>query len=828
MNVDTTKALSDEVVEFIDDSNQQQNKQVNKETIDLIKDRVNLVDLVEKYVNLKKNGSRHVGLCPFHEEKTPSFYVKANHYHCYGCNEHGDVFDFLQRHLSLSFPEALDTLASDYGISRINSITSTERKNLHDSIKRKREEESKKLAVRRKIAADEAKMIWNSSNVEPQNTKQHRYLEKKGISPIGVRFGKNQQGYESIIIPIKNPQGELRSLQFISVDDDGKVYKNFLLNGEKQGNYFETSEVVDGKPFFISEGYATAVSVHECSRTSVIAAMDSGNLLSVVEILSQKYPNSEITITADGPSEKSNTGQEKAEEAAKIYGCKVVIPLFPKGKELNSEGKLYTDFNDLHQACGVEEVKSQLTDNGRTIISPQKEDLKNIDQGVILKGIPKKITDMASLNKRFAQLEAPGQPCVLINRIDAQPILESDFKRRLSSEVVCVGVNNSGNPIYISASKYWQGNSRKCIYKKIVFTNAPVDDSTYNLFTGFGVEPRKGSCEKILKHIKEVICYGCQIKYNAFLNLLSWQIKNVGKPSRIIVVLKSKEQQSGKGIFLLDVLSVIWGESGFTTSDIGQIVTRFNDTIKGKSYIYLDEALFSGDRKSADAIKSLATCTRMGVETKGIPTVQFPIAVNLFLATNHDDAAFVEESDARYWILEVSSDKVGDTNYFEDLYEEIENGGREAFMDYLVCLDISGFVPHRDIPKDNEAKEEMISNSINPYDARKWLEECMEFEMLLGHKKSSTETPYEEKDLPWFPWKSGEELVNGVFFAAYKEWQKSVKSSIEPKPTAPKQFGELLNKVGFELRIVRQRRRTLPPIDTCQELLKKMVKKNGK
>ncbi|MEC7839046.1 MAG: CHC2 zinc finger domain-containing protein [Chlamydiota bacterium] len=828
MNIDSAKAVGGKVVKLIGESSQQRNKQVDKETIDLIKDRVNLVDLVEKYVDLKKNGSWHVGLCPFHDEKTPSFFVEANHYHCYGCNEHGDVFDFLQRHLNLSFTEALDTLASDYRISRISSMSPTERKDVHDSIKRKREEENKALTERREAAADEAKKIWNSSSIEPENEKQQRYLYKKGIFPKGIRFGKNPEGYESIIIPIKNLQGELRSLQFISVDDEGRVYKYFLSNGEKQGNYFATDEITNAKSFFVAEGYATAISVHECSKTPVIAAMDSGNLLSVVEILSQKYPNSEITITADGPNEKSNTGQEKAEEAAKIYGCKVVLPLFPVGKELNREGKLYTDFNDLHQACGVEEVKNQLTNSSRTVITPQKEDLKNIDQEVILNGIPKKITDMASLDKRFAQLEAPGQPCVLINRIDAQPISESDFKRRLSSEVVCIGVDNSGNPIYISASKYWQGNSRKCVYKKIVFTNNPVDDSTYNLFAGFGVEPRKGSCEKILKHIEEVICYGCQIKYNAFLNLLSWQIKNVGKPSRIIVVLKSKEQQSGKGILLLDVLSVIWGESGFTTSDIGQIITRFNDTIRGKSYIYLDEALFSGDRKSSDAIKSLATCTRMGVETKGIPIVQFPIAVNLFLATNHDDAAYVEESDARYWILEVSPHRVDDTNYFEDLYEEIVNGGREAFMDYLLSLEISGFVPIRDVPKDNEAKEEMIRNSINPYDARKWLEECMEFEMLLGCKKDSTGVLYKQSDLPWFPWKSGEELVNGVFFEAYKEWQKSVKSSIQPRPTASKQFGVLLNKVGFKLRIEGQRRRTIPPIDTCKELLKKMVKKNGK
>lgn len=463
-------------------------------------------------------------------------------------------------------------------------------------------------------------------------------------------------------------------------------------------------------------------------------------------------------------------------------------------------------------------------------INVELEDLKGKIQNeeVIIDGIPKKITDMQSLDHRFAQLEAPGQPCVLINRLDSQPISQSDFKSRLSGEVIVIGTDTNSNPKYVSASKFWIGNSKKRIYKKIVFTNSSVDDSTYNLFSGFGIKPKKGNCEKILNHIKEVICSNDEINNDAFLKLLAWQLQNIGKPSRIITALKSTAQQAGKGCLLSDILAVIYGNAGFVTSEIGQIVTRFNDTIRGKAYIFLDEALFSGDRKAANAIKSLATCTRMGVETKGIPTVQFPIAVNLFLATNHDDAAHIEESDARYWILEVSPHKVGNTAYFKDLYEEIENGGREALMDYLLSIDISNFIPSRDIPKYNAAKEAMIRNSINPYDARKWLEECCDTGMLLGYKKDQNSVlSYENSNLPWEPWKKGVVYENGIFFTAYKEWQKSIKSPISARPTPLNKFGELLNIVGLIQTIEGGKRwRKLPSIEECLKSLHEVGRKS--
>ncbi|MBW2712260.1 MAG: DNA primase [Deltaproteobacteria bacterium] len=83
-----------------------------------IRDRTNIVDLIGRYVTLKKAGANHKGLCPFHNEKSPSFNVNSDRqiFHCFGCGEGGDVIGFLMRHENLSFPEAARSLAGELGI----------------------------------------------------------------------------------------------------------------------------------------------------------------------------------------------------------------------------------------------------------------------------------------------------------------------------------------------------------------------------------------------------------------------------------------------------------------------------------------------------------------------------------------------------------------------------------------------------------------------------------------------------------------------------------------------------------------------------------------
>lgn len=89
-----------------------------KESLETLRQRVNLVEVLETHLELKRSGAAYKALCPFHDEKSPSFMIQKgdSHYHCFGCGAHGDAIQFLMAHQKLSFHEAVETLAQKFGV----------------------------------------------------------------------------------------------------------------------------------------------------------------------------------------------------------------------------------------------------------------------------------------------------------------------------------------------------------------------------------------------------------------------------------------------------------------------------------------------------------------------------------------------------------------------------------------------------------------------------------------------------------------------------------------------------------------------------------------
>src|ERR1700726_4709711 len=90
----------------------------SKESLESLRQQVNLVELLSSYVDLKRTGSTYKGLCPFHDEKSPSFIIQKgdSHYHCFGCGAHGDAIQFLMTHVKMSFLESVESLAQRFHV----------------------------------------------------------------------------------------------------------------------------------------------------------------------------------------------------------------------------------------------------------------------------------------------------------------------------------------------------------------------------------------------------------------------------------------------------------------------------------------------------------------------------------------------------------------------------------------------------------------------------------------------------------------------------------------------------------------------------------------
>ena len=149
---------------------------IPEETIEAIRNRIDIVDLVGRYVALKQAGRSFKGLCPFHHEKTPSFHVnpQLGIFHCFGCAAGGNAFAFLMRHDNLTFPEAVRSLARDCGIE-----VPEERSDVEAGIGR-----------RLRAACEVAERFYRDALKSVEGAAARAYLAKRGLDDEQVaRFG---------------------------------------------------------------------------------------------------------------------------------------------------------------------------------------------------------------------------------------------------------------------------------------------------------------------------------------------------------------------------------------------------------------------------------------------------------------------------------------------------------------------------------------------------------------------------------------------------------------------------------------------------------------
>ena len=179
--------------------------------------RIDVVDVIDKRVTLKKAGANYVACCPFHEEKTPSFTVSPSKqfYHCFGCGEHGSAISFLIEYEGLTFIEAINELANSIGLKVPNEAPqkkeiSNEYLNLEEVVKIANIFYQKKLR---------------------ESSKAITYLKSRGLTgEIAKEFsiGYAPEGWQNLKIPFKEYESEiLIKAGLVVKNDNGKYYDRF-------------------------------------------------------------------------------------------------------------------------------------------------------------------------------------------------------------------------------------------------------------------------------------------------------------------------------------------------------------------------------------------------------------------------------------------------------------------------------------------------------------------------------------------------------------------------------------------------------------------------
>lgn len=185
--------------------------------------RVDITDVVGRYVNLRKGGANLLGLCPFHNEKSPSFTVSPakQFYHCFGCGAHGTAITFLIEHTGASFPEAVRTLASSVGLSVPQEIRSPRQT---QADRRRREEVSRHQQLLDAAQAHYVRLLKGSEHAI-------NYLKQRGLTGqtaalFGLGWsGTDRRGLAQVFSDYEDPL--LVECGLVIASEDGRRYDRF-------------------------------------------------------------------------------------------------------------------------------------------------------------------------------------------------------------------------------------------------------------------------------------------------------------------------------------------------------------------------------------------------------------------------------------------------------------------------------------------------------------------------------------------------------------------------------------------------------------------------
>lgn len=232
------------------------------------------------------------------------------------------------------------------------------------------------------------------------------------------------------------------------------------------------------------------------------------------------------------------------------------------------------------------------------------------------------------------------------------------------------------------------------------------DHSLFNIWPGWGIEPKKGDVKPFLKLIDHIFTGVEDEAKQWFLSWCAYPIQHPGAKLFSSAVLHGIRHGTGKSLIGY-TLGKIYGQN-FTEINQLDLHNSFNEWAEGKQFVMGDDVTGSNKRQDADFLKKLITQRELRVNAKYVPSYVVPDCVNYFFTANHPDSFFLEDDDRRFFIVEVAVGPLPEEFYVEyDLW--LDTGGAAAVFHYLLDFDIKDFNPAAPAFR-TSAKERMIAN----------------------------------------------------------------------------------------------------------------------
>ncbi len=353
---------------------------IDRQTVERIKDAANIVEVVSEFVTLRKSGANYKGLCPFHNEKTPSFYVSPSRgtCHCFGCGKGGTPISFIMEHEQMTYPEALRWLANKYHIE-------IQEKELTDEERREQSERESMFIVNEWAADYFEDLLHNHPDGQAVGL---QYFRGRGFRDDIIRkfrlgFDLNdrlalgqtarQKGYQEdfllktgicykndrsqlidryagrVIFPWIGVSGKVVGFGGRKLDAATKGVQQKYVNSpdsdiyhkdhELYGIYQAKKAIAKEDRVYMVEGYTDVISMHQCGIENVVA--NSGTALSVHQIHILHRFTSNITLLYDGDAAGIHAALRGTDMLLQ-EGMNLKVLLLPDGDDPDSFARKHT------------------------------------------------------------------------------------------------------------------------------------------------------------------------------------------------------------------------------------------------------------------------------------------------------------------------------------------------------------------------------------------------------------------------------------------------------------------------------------------------------
>ncbi len=355
-------------------------------SVELIKDRLDIVDIIGEKVTLKKTGRSYKGLCPFHQEKTPSFVVfpDSQHFHCFGCGKSGDLFTFYELSQKVDFREALTELADRAGV-QIETDRPGPAAQVDPTIEKSRELEELAAQLFTHVLLNSpagepgraylAKRGLDAATIErfrlgfAPNSWDYllRQFSARGIDPramhdAGLLQERDNGGFydrfrNRLMFPIRDRDGSVVGFGARAMGDDQPKYLN-----SAQSALFDKSRILYGLDLakdairdqdrvVIVEGYMDVIAAHQFGHQNVVATMGTAVTESQIELVKRMTKRIVLALDADAAGqmaalrtiESIHSGLDQTEEfvpdprtafrIARRIDTEITVAEMPVGKD---------------------------------------------------------------------------------------------------------------------------------------------------------------------------------------------------------------------------------------------------------------------------------------------------------------------------------------------------------------------------------------------------------------------------------------------------------------------------------------------------------------